>query len=375
MKKLVSACTAVALSAMLGIVPAVSAADATPKLIAHYDFSDAANVGKDSAGSGDMKVLQQDGTSAAEAKVVEGPNGLKALEFNQDYALATDKKDVLDGKKEFTVTFLVAANSDGKLTNNMFTTGLSDNNNLGQKGINVLMNGEGGYPEVRLYGSASDSTHGSDPQNKWGADQFKNDDREIGKTNWKNYTKPTATDWYRVVVTVKLSDGTKGEQKTNANNEKYTEGTGVQTCYIEKIGGVSSKADLVANKNYYSYNLPYGLTDISNPNHGIALGACYTWKDADGTNTFYNKDKDYKYSMFKGKMADVRIYDKALTQNQVVELFTKGDVTAPATPDSKPSGGGSPSTGAGPNFIPVLIALPAAAVACGLVLRKKKASK
>lgn len=374
MKKLVSACTAVALSAMLGIVPAVSAADATPKLIAHYDFSDAANVGKDSAGSGDMKVLQQDGTSAAEAKVVEGPNGLKALEFNQDYALATDKKDVLDGKKEFTVTFLVAANSDGKLTNNMFTTGLSDNNNLGQKGINVLMNGEGGYSEVRLYGSASDSTHGSDPQNKWGADQFKNDDREIGKTNWKNYTKPTATDWYRVVVTVKLSDGTKGEQKTNANNEKYTEGTGVQTCYIEKIGGVSSKADLVANKNYYSYNLPYGLTDITNPNHGIALGACYTWKDADGTNTFYNKDKEYKYSMFKGKMADVRIYDKALTQNQIVELFTKGDVTAPATPDSKPSGG-SPSTGAGLNFIPVLIALPAAAVACGLVLRKKKASK
>lgn len=87
--------------------------------------------------------------------------------------------------------------------------------------------------------------------------QFKNDDREIGKTNWKNVVKPTATDWYRVVVTVKLSDGTKGEQKTNANNEKYTEGTGVQTCYIEKIDAVSSKADLVANKNYYSYNLPY----------------------------------------------------------------------------------------------------------------------
>ena len=79
--------------------------------------------------------------------------------------------------------------------------------------------------------------------------------------------------------------------------------------------------------------------------------------------------------MFKGKMADVRIYDKALTQNQIVELFTKGEVTAPTTPDSSSGGNGSPSTGAGPNFIPVLIALPAAAVACGLVLRKKKASK
>ena len=375
MKKLVSACTAVALSAMLGLVPAVSAADATPKLIAHYDFSDASNVGKDSAGSGDMKVLKQDGTSAADPKVVEGPNGLKALEFNKDYALATDKKDVLDGKKEFTVTFLVAANSDGKLTNNMFTTGLSDRNNIGQRGINVLMH-ENGYPEVRLYGSASDSTHGSDPQNKWGVDQFKNDDREIGKTNWKNAVKPTTTDWYRVVVTVKLSNGTKGEQKTNANNEKYTEGTGVQTCYIEKIGAVSSKSDLVANKNYYSYNLPYGLTDISNPNHGIALGGCYCWGDSDDTNSFYNKkDGEYRYDMFKGKMADVRIYDKALTQNQIVELFTKGEVTAPTTPDSSSGGNGSPSTGAGMNFIPVLIALPAAAVACGLVLRKKKASK
>ena len=56
MKKLVSACTAVALAAMLGVVPAVSAADAAPKLIAHYEFKEGA-VGKDSVGSGDMKVL------------------------------------------------------------------------------------------------------------------------------------------------------------------------------------------------------------------------------------------------------------------------------------------------------------------------------
>ena len=229
MKKLVSACTAVALAAMLGVVPAVSAADAAPKLIAHYEFKEGA-VGKDSVGSGDMKVLKQDGKSEATAKVVEGPNGMSALEFNRDYALATDKKDVLDGKKEYTVTFLVAANSEGKLVNNMFTTGLSDRNSIGQRGINVLMH-ENGYPEVRLYGSANDSTHQSDP-NKWSINQFKNDDREIGKSNWKNATKPTTTDWYRVVVTVKLSDGkTKGDEITNANNEKYTAGSGVQTCY------------------------------------------------------------------------------------------------------------------------------------------------
>ena len=55
MKKLVSACTAVALAAMLGVVPADSAADAAPKLIAHYEFKEGA-VGKDSVGSGDMKV-------------------------------------------------------------------------------------------------------------------------------------------------------------------------------------------------------------------------------------------------------------------------------------------------------------------------------
>ena len=45
-------------------------------------------VGKDSVGSGDMKVLKQDGKSEATAKVVEGPNGMSALEFNRDYALA-----------------------------------------------------------------------------------------------------------------------------------------------------------------------------------------------------------------------------------------------------------------------------------------------
>lgn len=372
MKKLVSACTAVALAAMLGVVPAVSAADAAPKLIAHYEFKDGA-VGKDSAGSGDLKVLQQDGKSEATAKVVEGPNGMSALEFNRDYALATEKNDVLNGKKEFTVTFLVAANSDGKLTNNMFTTGLSDRNNIGQRGINVLMH-ENGYPEVRLYGSASDSTHASDP-NKWSINQFKNDDREIGKSNWKNAAKLTATDWYRVVVTVKLSDGKqKGDEITNANNEKYFAGSGVQTCYVEKISGVSSKSDLVANKNYYSTVLPYDLTSIDNPNHGIALGGCYSWGDSDDTNSFYNKkDGEYRYDMFKGKMADVRIYDKALNQDQIVELFTKGEVT-----DSGNNGGnngGSPTTGVGMNMIPVLVALPAAAVACGLVLRKKKASK
>ena len=377
MKKLVSACTAVALAAMLGVVPAVSAADAAPKLIAHDEFKEGA-VGKDSVGSGDMKVLKQDGKSEATAKVVEGPNGMSALEFNRDYALATDKKDVLDGKKEYTVTFLVAANSEGKLVNNMFTTGLSDRNNIGQRGINVLMH-ENGYPEVRLYGSANDSTHQSDP-NKWSINQFKNDDREIGKSNWKNATKPTTTDWYRVVVTVKLSDGkTKGDEITNANNEKYTAGSGVQTCYIEKIGGVSAKSDLVANKNYYSTVLPYDLNNIDNPNHGIALGGCYSWGDNDDTNSFYNKKEgEYRYDMFKGKMADVRIYDKALNQDQIVELFTKGDVTVAGTPDSKPSGnngGGSPSTGVGMNMIPVLVALPAAAIACGLVLRKKKASK
>ena len=232
---------------------------------------------------------------------------------------------------------------------------------------------------MRLYGSANDSTHQSDP-NKWSINQFKNDDREIGKSNWKNATKPTTTDWYRVVVTVKLSDGkTKGDEITNANNEKYTAGSGVQTCYIEKIGGVSAKSDLVANKNYYSTVLPYDLNNIDNPNHGIALGGCYSWGDNDDTNSFYNKKEgEYRYDMFKGKMADVRIYDKALNQDQIVELFTKGDVTVAGTPDSKPSGnngGGSPSTGVGMNMIPVLVALPAAAIACGLVLRKKKASK
>ena len=54
-KKIISACAARALVAMLAAVPCVSAAEDAPKLIAHYEFKNG-SVGKDSAGSGDMKV-------------------------------------------------------------------------------------------------------------------------------------------------------------------------------------------------------------------------------------------------------------------------------------------------------------------------------
>ena len=113
-KKIISACAALALVAMLAAVPCVSAAEDAPKLIAHYEFKNG-SVGKDSAGSGDMKVVKPDAQSAADAKVVEGPKGMSALEFDASYALITDKKDVLDPLKEYTVTFLLSPNEAGNL--------------------------------------------------------------------------------------------------------------------------------------------------------------------------------------------------------------------------------------------------------------------
>ena len=41
MKKIISACAALALVAMLAAVPCVSAAEDAPKLIAHYEFKTA----------------------------------------------------------------------------------------------------------------------------------------------------------------------------------------------------------------------------------------------------------------------------------------------------------------------------------------------
>lgn len=160
MKKIISACAALALVAMLAAVPCVSAAEDAPKLIAHYEFKNG-SVGKDSAGSGDMKVVKPDAQSAADAKVVEGPKGMSALEFDASYALITDKKDVLDPLKEYTVTFLLSPNEAGNLLYTAFSTGQTNWNAPINKGSIILFNKEAGNPEVRVYGgdpTAADGT-------------------------------------------------------------------------------------------------------------------------------------------------------------------------------------------------------------------------
>ncbi len=317
MKKVISACAALALTAMLAAVPSVSAADAAPKLIAHYEFKDG-SVGKDSAGSGDMKVVKEDGQTATDAKVVSGPKGMSALEFDASYALITDKKDVLDPLKEYTVSFLVSPSDAGNLLYSAFSTGQTNWNAPINKGAIILFNKEAGNPEVRVYGGTPTAADGT----KFAEDQFKNDDGAKGlekfaergtKAEPYKYEKGV---WYRVVLTVKLADGVKG---------------GTQELYIEKMDAVTSKASLVKSKNYYSDTIPAGLTDLNNTQRPISLGACYNWesgKPADqftvDTNTELNKRKNF--SMFLGKMADVRFYDKALTQDQVVELFKNNKI-------------------------------------------------
>ena len=97
------------------------------------------------------------------------------------------------------------------------------------------------------------------------------------------------------------------------------------------MDAVTSKASLVRSKNYYSESLPAGLTDLNNPQRPISLGACYNWESNKDQNQF-TVDENTKlrerknFSMFMGKMADVRFYDKALTQDQIVELFKNNKI-------------------------------------------------
>lgn len=387
MKKQIIPCALLSACLMLGAGAAAMAEtpSAGPNLVAHYTFADENNVGKDSAGTADMKVYGKDAVTEAEAKVVEGPvSGMKALQFDQTYALATAKSDVTDTLKEFTVTFLVAADENDVLKYNMFSTGLGNINDPKHSGINVLMdlNGKNYWPEVRLYGGEQGPT--ANDGAKWATDQFKNDDGAVGKANWADREKKAyvKNEWYRLVITVKLSDGTN---------------KGLQSCYIEKVGAVDEKADFVDHKNYYESELPVNLSSVKNDNYGISLGACYAWT---GNQSAFYAENGKNYGMFQGLMADVRIYDKALTQDQIVELYqnnqlstdvegttseestesttsTTSTVSNTSTESKAPqSTASAPPTGVAGNLLPLLVLIPAAGVAGVLVVRRKgKASK
>lgn len=392
MRKQIIPCALLSACLLLGSgTAALAETPDAPQLVAHYTFSDASNVGKDSVGSDDMTVVNANRETAADlAKIVDGPNGMKALEFDQSYALVAGNDDVLDDMKEFTITYLVAANDAGELKYNMFSTGLGNGNNVQNSGINALMdfakdeNARTGCPDFRLYGSENVG-------DKWTADQRKNDDGKNGRSFWSeriggNVDTPVAStyqagEWYRIVITVKLSDGTKtSEEKQlwpNGNEgDAFYPGTGVQSMYIEKVGGINAKSDLEESQNFYTTVLPYDLTSIKNENYGLTLGASYNI----GKDTF-NTSAGANYSMFIGKMADFRIYDKALDQDQIVDLFKNneltdggndGDDSTPATkPTTKPS---SPSTGVAGSMA-VLALIPTAAVIAVVSARRRKSSK
>ena len=253
-----------------------SSENGDPQLLTHYTFADANNVGKDAAGSQDLTVIGTTIGSTGTAKQVDGPNGMKALEFDKTYALISDAADVTDDLTEFTITYLVSANDAGELKSNVFSTGAGNGNHLKNSGVNHLIDGRfdtangAGLPEFRLFGgdiSASTQTGG-----KWDVNQRKNDDGKNGKTFFKDrigydtaantFTDPctyAANDWYRVVITVKLSDGTKisEEQVSWPAGEPHYNGTGVQSMYIDKIDAIDDAADLVEATNYYSISLPY----------------------------------------------------------------------------------------------------------------------
>ena len=328
------------------VMPAVASSEnSDPQLLTHYTFADANNIGKDSAGSQDLTVIGTTIGSTGTAKQVDGPNGLKALEFDKSYALISDAADVTDSLTEFTITYLVSANDAGELKSNVFSTGAGNGNHLKNSGINHLIDGRfaadgPGLPDFRLFGGNSEDS-AQLAGNKWDVNQRKNDDGKNAKTFWKDrigydtaantFTDActyAANEWYRVVITVKLSDGTKlsEEQVSWPAGEPHYNGTGVQSMYMEKIGAIDDASDLVEATNYYSISLPYNLTSVRNDDYGLLIGAAY------GVNkTSPTIDTNVRnYSMLIGKIADFRIYDKAMTQDQVVNLY-KSDV--PSTPE------------------------------------------
>ena len=321
--------------------PAVAANDG-PSLVAHYTFADASNVGKDYAGSTDLKVIGVTLNMPGTAKQVDGPDGMKALEFNQTYALLSDVNDVTDNLKEFTITYLASTNDKGKLHSNVFTTGAGNGNSFYSSGLNHLIDGcfdptwGTGVPDFRLMGG-DQNVSGQAEDSKWDTNQRKNDDGRNAHNRWAgliDYDDETQTignpytyetgEWYRVVITVKLSDGTKTSNSTvmwpNQNaGEAFYPGTGSQSMYMAKMDDIASAADLVDGTNYYTTVLPYNLTSIKNEGRGLMIGAAYKVGAA------LEMDSNQRnYAMLVGKIADFRIYDKALTEEQVVNLYKTG---------------------------------------------------
>ena len=337
MKKQLIPCALLSACLMLGAGAAAMAETpaAGPKLVAHYTFADETNVGKDSAGTQDLIVQGATVGSAGTAKQVEGPANMKALEFDQTYSLMSDADDVLDDMKEFTITYLVSANDAEVLRSNVFSTGAANGNSFKNSGLNHLIDKTNGIPDFRLFGGNQEDSAQADGS-KWDANQRKNDDGKNGKNFWAQriaYDADSdtvgapctyeANDWYRVVITVKLSDGTKTSEETvlwpnKSAGDAFYPGTGVQSVYMEKMNAVTGKASLVESKNYYEVTLPYNLTSVKNEHLGLLIGAAYKVNsDTPVIDTNVNN-----YAPFIGKLADFRIYDKALNQDQIVELYT-----------------------------------------------------
>ena len=419
MKKQMIPCALLSACLLLGAGTAAMAEtpSTSPKLVAHYTFADENNVGKDSAGTQDLTVQGKTVGSAGTAKQVEGPiANMKALEFDQTYSLMSDADDVLDDMKEFTITYLVSANDAKVLRSNVFSTGAANGNNFKNAGLNHLIDMTNGTPDFRLFGGNSeDSAQAGD--SKWDANQRKNDDGKNGKNFWAQRIdydaesdtvgepcKYEANDWYRVVITVKLSDGTKTSDQTvlwpnKTAGDAYYPGTGIQSMYMEKIDAVTSKSNLIESKNYYEVTLPHNLTSVKNENLGLLIGAAY--KLNSDTPVIDTNTKNY--AMFIGKMADFRIYDKALTQDQIVELYKNNQLATDVEDDTSDTSTGSttsttsttstvsnvsttskapesttsaPPTGVAGNLLPLMVLIPAAGVAGVLVVRRKgKASK
>lgn len=255
--------------------------------VARYDFSDAANLGKDIIGNHDLKIygLDQKENSSL-AKQTSGPwKDAKALDFDGNYYLAGSNftKDM----KQMTVTFWSKERSNGELQGVVVGTGCINAETAG-----VRIGHSGGTNHNVFFGYA-----GTDAEKNmlevWGGDRG---DFSQGQV------------WTRYIMVFQAAEG------SNVGNcELYIIKNGDYTP-----GDIDSLFGVLHYENYQSPAWDPNLNaekiaEFGNVTADFVLGAALGTDKTLLTGNYLET--------LVGQIADVRVYDWALSQDQAMELI------------------------------------------------------
>lgn len=277
--------------------------------VARYDFNDAENLGKDSVGNHDLKIY---GLNQLEdktlAKQASGPwNDAKALDFDGSYYLSGD--NFTKNMTEMTVTFWTKQRTNGDLRGVVASTGCVNSETSG-----IRIGHSTGTKHNIFFGYA-----GVDADNNklevWGGDRGDFMQGEV----WTRYAL--------VFKAAKAGDAGSCELYI-IKNGKYIPGDVDSVFGAVHYESYQSKAwdpKLNAEK----------IVDFGNATADLVLGAAL------GTNGELLTEGTR--AMFNGRIADVRIYDRALSDVEAIELFAVDAVTYTETSDGGVSGDEGPN--------------------------------